>query len=100
MSFDSPLIVTVAPNQAYKTHAQHAGVPISAAALTCNAKFCLKTTKTHRILSFLSAHDGHGRSIMCVIGRLESALVNIATALFRHMSSGFKSGSRTYSFLK
>lgn len=36
-----PLIVTVAPNGAYKTHAQHPAVPLTAAAIAETAKACL-----------------------------------------------------------
>lgn len=41
MSALDPLIVTVAPNGAYKTHAQHAAVPITAEAMAVTAKRCL-----------------------------------------------------------
>jgi 3-keto-5-aminohexanoate cleavage enzyme len=37
-----PLIVTVAPNGAYKTHDQHPAVPLTAAALAETAKACLE----------------------------------------------------------
>ncbi|KDB66466.1 PF05853 family protein, partial [Bordetella bronchiseptica B20-10725633] len=38
---DSPLIVTVAPNGAYKTAADHPAVPLTAAALAAEARACL-----------------------------------------------------------
>lgn len=37
-----PLIITVAPNGAYKTHEQHPAVPLTAAALADTAKACLE----------------------------------------------------------
>lgn len=37
----SPLILTVAPNGAYKTHAQHPAVPLTPAALAATARTCL-----------------------------------------------------------
>lgn len=37
----SPLIITAAPNGAYKTHAQHAAVPLSAAEMAATARACL-----------------------------------------------------------
>jgi len=37
-----PLIVTVAPNGAYKTHEQHPAVPLTAASLADTAKACLQ----------------------------------------------------------
>ncbi|WP_420995326.1 3-keto-5-aminohexanoate cleavage protein [Cupriavidus sp. 30B13] len=39
---DSPLIVTVAPNGAYKTAADHPAVPLTAAALAAEARACLE----------------------------------------------------------
>ena len=41
MQEETPLILTVAPNGAYKTHAQHPAVPLTAAALAETAKSCL-----------------------------------------------------------
>lgn len=41
-SVTSPLILTVAPNGAYKTHAQHAAVPLTADALAETARSCLE----------------------------------------------------------
>lgn len=41
MQEDSPLIVTVAPNGAYKTHEQHPAVPITPETLADTAKACL-----------------------------------------------------------
>ena len=41
MSLDAPLIVTVAPNGAYKTPAQHPALPITASAMADTAKACL-----------------------------------------------------------
>ncbi|WP_459618252.1 beta-keto acid cleavage family enzyme [Bordetella sp. 2513F-2] len=38
---DSPVIVTVAPNGAYKTHADHPAVPLTAQALAAEARACL-----------------------------------------------------------
>jgi len=38
---DSPLIITVAPNGAYKTAADHPAVPLTAAALAAEARACL-----------------------------------------------------------
>ena len=38
---ESPLIITVAPNGAYKTHADHAAVPMTPAALAAEARACL-----------------------------------------------------------
>jgi len=37
----SPIIITAAPNGAYKTHAQHATVPLTAPALAATARACL-----------------------------------------------------------
>ncbi|MGO4810098.1 3-keto-5-aminohexanoate cleavage protein [Cupriavidus sp. 2MCAB6] len=39
---DSPLIITVAPNGAYKTAADHQAVPTTAAALAAEARACLE----------------------------------------------------------
>ncbi len=38
---NTPLILTVAPNGAYKTHAQHPAVPLTAQALDETARSCL-----------------------------------------------------------
>lgn len=40
MSTDTPLILTVAPNGAYKRHADHAAVPLSAPELARDARAC------------------------------------------------------------
>ena len=37
----SPLILTVAPNGAYKTHAQHPAVPMTPDSLAMTARACL-----------------------------------------------------------
>ncbi|MFT0850395.1 3-keto-5-aminohexanoate cleavage protein [Achromobacter sp. F4_2707] len=42
MNNDTPLILTVAPNGAYKTHAQHPAVPLTPDALADTAKSCLE----------------------------------------------------------
>jgi len=39
---DSPLIITVAPNGAYKTAKDHLAVPLTAAALAADARACLE----------------------------------------------------------
>jgi len=41
MNDDTPLILTVAPNGAYKTHKQHPAVPLTPGALAETAKACL-----------------------------------------------------------
>jgi len=41
MHASSPIIITAAPNGAYKTHAQHATVPLTAPALAATARACL-----------------------------------------------------------
>src|SRR5690606_41688561 len=41
MKDDRPLILTVAPNGAYKTHEQHPAVPLTPEALADTAKACL-----------------------------------------------------------
>ncbi|MGN6657499.1 MAG: 3-keto-5-aminohexanoate cleavage protein, partial [Achromobacter mucicolens] len=38
---DSPVIITVAPNGAYKKAADHAAVPLTAQALASEARACL-----------------------------------------------------------
>lgn len=38
---ESPLVITVAPNGAYKTHADHSAVPLTPAALAAEARACL-----------------------------------------------------------
>ncbi|WP_165570208.1 3-keto-5-aminohexanoate cleavage protein, partial [Bordetella holmesii] len=39
---DSPLIITVAPNGAYKTERDHPAVPMTPAALATEARACLE----------------------------------------------------------
>ncbi len=61
----TPLIITVAPNGAYKTASDHAGVPLTAASLAATAKSCLDAGAA---MLHLHIRDAAGRHSLDVQG--------------------------------
>ncbi len=67
-----PLILTVAPNGAYKQHADHPAVPLTATALADTAKHCLEAGAA---MLHLHIRDAQGRHSLDVQGYREALRV-------------------------
>ena len=78
---NAPLIITVAPNGAYKVASDHTAVPLNAESLAQTAKTCLDAGAA---MLHLHIRDGHGRHTLDVQG-YQDALTVVRTAVGNDM---------------
>ena len=86
MTFD-PLIITVAPNGAYKQAHDHAAVPLTAASLASTAKSCLEAGAAMLHLHIRDAQGGHSLDVEGYRNALQVVKAAVGDAMVLQITS-------------
>ncbi|MEM5427804.1 3-keto-5-aminohexanoate cleavage protein [Cupriavidus oxalaticus] len=84
---DSPLIVTVAPNGAYKQAADHPAVPLTAAALAQEARACLEAGAAMMHMHVRDAQGRHSLDVQAYRDALAAVRQAVGDALLVQVTS-------------